>query len=421
MSCPLVLLFFSDSYYSNFAHKEEFFLAHFHKSGSVIRVSDSGSDILDQLPVGNYVLKVNHMTGFYLDMVESFKLPDKIYGDCTSNATRVLNTYRDRARNTGVLLVGQKGSGKTLLMRKISIDSNLPVIIINSNFTGDTFNSFLSSITQPCIILFDEFEKIYDRKSQEQVLTLFDGTYQSNKLFLITSNNKWTLDDNMKNRPGRIYYLFEFGGLGEAFIREYCEDNLQDKSKINKIIVISKLFLEFNFDMLHAVVEETNRYGDEPSKLLNILNTKPEYSDEMTYDVTINIGDLTVPTSALNSGGKVRVNPFMGEWSISVYFCWSRLLNEELEQIISNEIDDRDTPHTTYQEWLRERHIFFGRSNSEIPRGETSYDYLNLDISPDKIVRSAGGSVTFQHENGFIVTLSRSKQPQSVDVAYSML
>lgn len=397
-------------------------MAHFHKSGSVFHVSDSGSDILDQLPVGNYVLKVNPMTGFYLDMTESFKLPDKIYGNCNSNATRVLNTYKDRGCNTGVLLVGQKGSGKTLLMRKISIDSNLPVIIINSNFTGDTFNSFLSSITQPCIILFDEFEKIYDRKSQEQVLTLFDGTYQSNKLFLITSNNKWTLDDNMKNRPGRIYYLFEFGGLDEEFIREYCEDNLQDKSKIDRIIVISKLFLEFNFDMLHAVVEETNRYGDEPGKLLSILNTKPEYSDRIDYDMTVSIGNVIVPTSALNGTGQVRVNPFMGEWDFSIYFCWNdKMSDNDLLSVIFRDIDDPTTPHTTYLEWLMGRHIFFGRSNNEIPKGSTAYDYLLLSFSPDKMLRSDGSSITFQHENGFVVTLSRSKSHQPVDVAYSML
>lgn len=396
-------------------------MSHFHQSGSSYRVSGSGSDILNQLPVANYVLKFDPMSGFYLDKTESFKLPDKIYGDCNANAARVLNTYRDRTRNTGVLLVGQKGSGKTLLMRKISIDSNLPVIIINSNFTGDTFNSFLSAITQPCIILFDEFEKIYDKKSQEQVLTLFDGTYQSNKLFLITSNNKWTLDDNMKNRPGRIYYLFEFGGVDEAFIREYCEDNLTDKSKINRVVTISKLFLEFNFDMLHAVVEETNRYGGDPGQLLNILNTKPEYAGDMSYDITIQIGDMLVPSSAV-SHNTINTNPFMSEWATNIYFCWDQKMpDRNLFSLICKDVENPDTPYQTYLEWLMKKYIFFGRTNSEISREFCHYDNLYLEFSPDNIVRTDGVSVTYQHENGFIVTLNRNHYKRSIDNAYSMI
>ena len=131
-------------------------------------------------------------------------------------------------------------------------------------FRSDDFNSFLSAINQPSIVMFDEFEKVYDREGQEKILTLLDGTFQSQKLFLLTSNDKWKLDNNMKNQPGRIFYLMEFEGLDEDFIRQYCEDRLIDKSKTNQIVKISTLFDKFNFDMLTAFVEEVNRYGRIP-------------------------------------------------------------------------------------------------------------------------------------------------------------
>lgn len=251
-------------------------MAKFFKSGNTFKVAPGDAvDIRDELPAGNYILKVNPMTGFFLEIAESFHMPSKIYGDCLKNCDRILNTFRSRDGNTGVLLVGEKGSGKTLLARQVSLSSSLPTIIINTDFSGDEFNSFLSSITQPTIILFDEFEKVYSTKDQEKILTLLDGTFQSKKLFLMTSNNKWSLDNNLKNRPGRIFYLIEFGGLDEAFIRQFCADRLDDKSRVDEVVKISTLFDEFNFDMLNSFVEEINRYGDDASDLVRILRGQP--------------------------------------------------------------------------------------------------------------------------------------------------
>jgi hypothetical protein len=398
-------------------------LATYSKSGSIYTICGSGSDICNSLPPGNYVLKLNPMMGFYLEQTENFTLPTKLYGKCSVHAERIINTFNQRQRNTGVLLVGSKGSGKTLLMRKVSIDSNLPVIIINSNFTGDDFNSFLSSITQPAIILFDEFEKIYDKNKQEQVLTLLDGTYQSNKLFIITSNDKWKLDTNMRNRPGRIYYMFEFNGLDETFIREYCNDNLKDTSKINSIVAISNLFSEFNFDMMAALVEEINRYGEDPGELLSILNTKPEYSDRLEYDVFVTIGDIEFQT-----GNTIKGSPFSEELDFSVYFSWDRKMeNGELEDNISDVVGIFGTHVDWYYEMLKNRHIFPGRNNKELlsvvnnlPERIT-YDNVYTILHPQNILKTDGKNVVYKLENGFIVTLIKKERVNSLDYAYSHL
>src|SRR4029078_12619167 len=65
---------------------------------------------------------------------------------------------------TGALMVGEKGSGKSLLAKLVSANSQekgLPTLIIPRPWCGDMFNRFLQSIEQPTVILFDEFEKVY--------------------------------------------------------------------------------------------------------------------------------------------------------------------------------------------------------------------------------------------------------------------
>ena len=145
----------------------------------------------------------------------------------------------------------------------------------------------MQDIDQPCVVLFDEFEKVYDREDQEQILTLLDGVFGSKKLYILTCNDKYRIDSHMRNRPGRIFYLLDFKGLDSAFIREYCEDRLNNKQYIDQICGLTSLFNQFNFDMLKALVEEMNRYNESPSEALEMLNAKIEYDDGAKFDIKL--------------------------------------------------------------------------------------------------------------------------------------
>lgn len=266
--------------------------AYFIKSGNTFRVSPRENvDIHEALPAGNYVIKKDQMTGaLYLEQIDNFEIRGKIYGDCLKNTDRILRTFEDRPASTGVMLTGEKGSGKTLLSKSVCLEAarrGYPTIVINAPWCGDEFNSFIQTIDQPAVILFDEFEKVYDRDDQEKMLTLLDGVFPSKKLFVLTCNDKWRVDSHMRNRPGRIYYMMDFQGLDMQFIREYCADNLKFMEHLEGICRVASMFDQFNFDMLKAMVEEINRYGESPMQVIRLLNTKPEFSGDVAYDVQI--------------------------------------------------------------------------------------------------------------------------------------
>lgn len=278
-------------------------MSHFFRNGNTFRVADNNSlNMTEHLPVGTYIVKQDPFKNFFLEMIESFKQVPKLYGDTQRNSDRIISTFLARDNSTGVLLNGEKGSGKSLLAKTLSIDAaskwGIPTIVINHPWAGDDFNKLIQDIDQPCVILFDEFEKVYDRETQEHILTLLDGVFPTKKMFVLTCNDKFRVDSHMRNRPGRIFYMLDFKGLATEFIREYCEDNLKPnlQTHIPRICDIAMLFDQFNFDMLKAVIEEMNRYDEAPQTAMRMLNAKPEFSNDVKFNVLFTYKGNTITT-----------------------------------------------------------------------------------------------------------------------------
>lgn len=247
------------------------------RSGDIFMIGDDKpQNRMDVLPGGNYLLSYNQELGFYLKLAPKFTLPGKLYGNIRKRAERIINTFQDRPYTTGVLLTGEKGSGKTLLTKTISNiaahELEIPTIIINQPFIGDDFNVYLQLIKQPCILLFDEFEKVYSKEAQPSLLTMLDGVFTSKKLILMTANDFSAVDSHMKNRPGRMYYSLEFDGLGMDFVIEYGQEKLNDQKYLKALTIVAAMVKPLNFDVLQSLVEESNRYDESPFDSLDLLN-----------------------------------------------------------------------------------------------------------------------------------------------------
>lgn len=281
------------------------------KDGEILWPTQEGVyDVRDALPVGTYSVG-NSLKGFFLKPITDFNITGKIYGKTTRHAERILQTFGDRPNSTGVLLNGEKGSGKTMLAKMISqraAEMGISTLVINTPFIGDAFNMFIQSIDEPCVIVFDEFEKVFDEKEQEATLTLLDGVYPTKKLFVLTVNDKYRVNQHMRNRPGRIFYMLDFKGLDADFIREYCLDNLKNKTHAEQVVRLTMMFDSFNFDMLKALVEEMNRYNETANQALEMLNAKPIDAGSVRHNVEIYMGGVKLDAAKINPS-VIRGNP----------------------------------------------------------------------------------------------------------------
>lgn len=349
-------------------------MTYFLKNGNTYQVSSKEAlDLHEALPAGNYVIKKNEMTGMlYLEQIDTFEVKGKIYGDTLNRTNRILRTFLDRPASTGVMLNGEKGSGKTLLAKMLSVkgyEQNIPTIVINQPWCGDKFNAFIQAIEQPLIVIFDEFEKVYDENEQEQMLTLLDGVYPSKKLFVLTCNDKWRVNSHMRNRPGRIFYNLEYKGLDETFIREYCQDNLKDTDHIDRIVGIAGTFDQFNFDMLKALVEEMNRFDETPQEAMMMLNAKPEYGMNSRYKVKLII-----------NGEEVKENNFdEKEWE-------GNPLNRHV--------------NVSYKQYEKD------------DEGDECWDWETVRFTPGdlKKIESNGGKFVFSNADGESLILTKVKE-----------
>lgn len=243
-----------------------------HISGSNVSVLELG-ELKDKLPVGNYDILISATGEIYLKNRSDLKMPEKELID-TSIAKVWLKSFKSNNTNLGVLMTGLKGSGKTVLAKKLCIMSDLPVLHLNSPIPCDVLSKFLSDpMFHNCIIFIDEFEKVINQRDEHIVswLKLMDGGYNTKLLFLLTSNGN-NISEFLMNRLSRIKYRKHFGILPEETINRCIFEFLEDKSFEEDLKrTISKVSL-LSIDILVNIIDEINLFKQPASILVKNLN-----------------------------------------------------------------------------------------------------------------------------------------------------
>lgn len=266
-------------------------------TGTVYRIYDESMRAFTQLPPGVYKIAFNPMAGYSLIKSDPIEINEKIYGNHLKKVEKVYNSFKVFPRNLGVILSGDKGIGKSLFAKLLSvkaIENGYPVIMCDTPYPG--IADFLGSIQQEIVVLFDEFDKTFAQLEgqgdpQAEMLTLFDGLYMGKKLFIITCNELRKLNDFLVNRPGRFHYHFRFSYPNDAEVTEYLQDNIAEEfwGEIPAVAEFAKK-VDLNYDCLRAIAFELNMgstFADAAADL-NIINIEKNY-----YNLTLYFKDGT--------------------------------------------------------------------------------------------------------------------------------
>lgn len=369
----------------------------YNQSGEVITIAREFGNKIEFIPPGTYTVEQNPQTGqYYLLSSPPFTRPEKVYGEMASRNQKVINTFLSReGKNTGVLLSGTKGAGKTQLAKDVSIELGkigIPTIIIQNCYTEGGFINFIKDIKDKAVILFDEFEKVYaEREHQEAILTLLDGTGSYNKLYILTSNNR-NVSEFLRNRPSRIFYHFEYKKLAKQVMFDLLNDKLVNKAFIPQFDTLWEVAETISFDMIQCLIEELNRYPHQTfTETFTELNVEVEAREGNAFalsEFTINGEQIKFDANYTN---RFTSFAFMAKYEVLRLYMFAeegtRL--KELSAIGAHLYDDM---------WDDEDESVSADEDGEKSIREIKY-YLNLDYNKsDTIVNST--SITINRDFG---------------------
>ena len=284
-------------------------------NGSIITAADHTPLVLsEKIDPGFYTIEYNQKDNYFFSYpISTYTLPSKIYGSTSTNNERITNTVSSRllqGKGTSVLLRGVKGSGKTLTLKQLALDhvSNGGIVLqVSQPFFGEGFVTFLNAFRSNHVMLvFDEFEKVYNKKEDMQgLLSLLDGT-STLPLFTALTCNRVTSDmEYFINRPGRIYFKLDYYGLESNVIEDYCNQELTVTDFTDILLEYSLQFNAFTLDMLSVLVSELNlairmdKYRGKSIDLIfnevnKVLNIQPDRTPTVIVDKVLYKGvDLT--------------------------------------------------------------------------------------------------------------------------------
>lgn len=168
----------------------------------------------------------------FLTETQDFTFPKTYYLSEEDNkfVNKTIEAFnRTDKMTTGVLLSGIKGSGKTLMAKKIAKLSNLPIIVIDPAVSTSSIEPFFAKTDTDCCIIFDEIDKYWNTR---YLLTFLDGVKPTcKKLVICTCNKEKDIDEYLNDRCSRIRYKRMFSCLDKDAAKVVINDIINDEEK----------------------------------------------------------------------------------------------------------------------------------------------------------------------------------------------
>lgn len=278
------------------------------------------SNIKDILPPGLWKVAFSPMTGFYLTKeLRDIELPEHIFGSSKKQLELITSRFERDNKSMGVLLTGDKGTGKTLLASQIIshyVDKGFPVILMDESFEhmDSALSNFISQISN-AVFLFDEFEKVFSKDAQQYLLNFFDEKSNMNRLSIAISNSR-AISEFMLSRPSRFFYHFKYGKLDNETITEVATYYGLSKSVADALIIYKERLDYFGYDILISIIDELQfRNTENVAEVVETMNIDLiEYMDLKKYEATELVplspnedSFVLKDISSLNSSGKALV------------------------------------------------------------------------------------------------------------------
>lgn len=225
----------------------------------------------------------------------------------------------DLRPSKGILLYGPPGTGKTLLAKAVACNSEANFISIKgpellSKWVGESEKGIREVFRKakqasPCIIFFDEFDSIAQRRGSaasgsgvtermiSQMLTELDGLEFLNGVVVIGATNRLDIIDDALLRPGRFDKVIEIPIPAIDSRKQIIEIHVKKKPIDNKPLLIGKI-LELTVGFTGAEIEGLINFasiialrdflkGHSKNKLQN-STSKIERHDLEKFRITLN-------------------------------------------------------------------------------------------------------------------------------------